>query len=206
MSDDREWERGWSGLGEADARPLDMAGTCAALMRMRGGLPGSEEADVAWVLWVQALVLRLHRGLDEAEALGLAAHLTQSALIWRWIGREKGVALPLDLDRSVVVPARAVTPLARIAHEVVTRCFERFFSDGRGGRISLGLRRDGDAAATISITIRDRGQGQTHWSRMRRPADAGIVRGLADDAGADLSLVPSSCGGTTVRLRFPSPL
>lgn len=206
MEDGQGWE--WVGLGEADDRPLDMVGTCAALlrMRMRGGHSGSEEADLAWVLWLQALVFRLHRGLDEAEALGLPVHLTQSALIWRWIGRERGIALRLDLDRSVVVPAGSATPLARIVHQVVTNCFEHAFSDDRGGGICLRLARDGDAVAAITIQADGPEPGRSSRPGARPHLDAGIVTRLAAEVGADFSSPPTPGGGTTVRLRFTSPL
>lgn len=202
---------GERGLGQVDpeavrtGRVLDLVTTCSALVVAWPSRAATEEAELGRILRTQALVLRLQRCLDEAELLGLAAHLTQSALIWRWLGRERGIALGLDLDRSVVVPFGSVTPLARIVHEIVTDCVERAFVGGGTERIGLSLARDGDAGATI--TIEDDGAGLEPERRFgTRPHRAAIVTRLAADVGADLSSSPrTSCGGTSFTLRFPSP-
>ena len=162
------------------------------------------EAVSAWALGAESLVQRLRRGLDEADALGLPAHLTQSALIWRSIARDLGIGLHPEVDRTATVPRGAAGPLARVAHELITNCFERAISRDRGGWICVGLSRGGDGIAAFTIHDHAEGQGRMRRSGGRPFPGARIVRHLAENAGADLSLLPTACGGTTVRLRFPS--
>ncbi len=192
---------------EAGGRAFDTVRAYSALLRMqgRGGRSGAAPIDLGWTLRTMALVCRIQRSLDEAEINGLPEHLVRSMMIWRWIGRDLGIELRLDVDHAVVAPHGSVTLLARAVHDLITNCFERAFAQDGGGQISLTLARDGHAAATI--TIHDQAAGR---ERRRRPGGrssvgARIGRGLAENAGAVPSRPPATHGGTTVRLRFSSP-
>ena len=90
-----------------------------------------------------------HARLNLAESLGDAAQA-----VLRMAGR-KDVTLVIDADPDLEASIRLAAPLALAVSELVTNAIKHAFPDS-GGRIALGLARDGDM---IELSLSDDGPG-----------------------------------------------
>lgn len=99
-------------------------------------------------------------------------------------------AMRMSLDTAV--------PLAFIAVEILTNSFKHGFPEGRAGRISVAVRREG---AVGCMTIRDDGVGLAPPQPGKRRLGLTIVRKLVQQIGGTLQEPPP--GSSTFVIRFP---
>jgi two-component sensor histidine kinase len=109
------------------------------------------------------------------------------------------IRLETSLD-AVDLPVDTAVPLTLIVNELLTNAIKHAFPDEREGQIEVRLERAGSG---LSIVISDNGVG---WdpATFVPAASLGrrIIERLADQVGAELSLVPSRAG-TECRITLP---
>ena len=96
------------------------------------------------------------------------------------------------------MPLDTAVPLAFIAVEILTNSFKHAFPDGRSGRITVEVQRDG---AEARMTIRDDGVGVGPATPGKRPLGLTIVRKLVQQIGGTLEEPPP--GASVFVIRFP---
>ena len=107
------------------------------------------------------------------------------------------VTLTCDSD-AIVLDLDVVTALGIVVAEVVTNCYDHAFPDGKGGSITVSVRRaDGDIA---TITISDDGTGFPAKAESKRHG-LGLVRRLVEQIRG--SAIIDSDHGTVWTIRIP---
>jgi two-component sensor histidine kinase len=107
------------------------------------------------------------------------------------------VTLKCDSD-AIVLDLDVVTALGIVVAEVVTNCYDHAFPDGKGGSITVSVRRaDGDIA---TITISDDGTGFPAKAESKRHG-LGLVRRLVEQIRG--SAIIDSDHGTVWTIRIP---
>jgi two-component system, sensor histidine kinase PdtaS len=129
--------------------------------------------------------------VDLTEYLGaLTSHVSGS---WG-----SSVSLGLEVQPGLSLPLEAAVPCGLIVNELVTNSLKHAFPAGQG-TISVGAARQGD---DVDITVKDDGVGIPEDA----PAGLGLelLATLSRQLHGTLEVIRS--GGTSARLRFPSPL
>lgn len=96
------------------------------------------------------------------------------------------------------MPLDTAVPLAFIAVEILTNSFKHAFPDGRSGRITVEVQRDGDSAV---LRIEDDGVGLGSDSTTKRRLGLTIVRKLVQQIGGEIEEPPP--GSSVFVIRFP---
>src|SRR4051794_30273289 len=110
--------------------------------------------------------------------------------------------IAVDAPDSVPVPLSSAVPLGLIVHELLTNAVHHAFPGDAEGRVVVTVRRKRDGL--LCITVRDNGIGLPAGADLDKHRSAGltIVKSLARQLGATLSLEPGP--GTSVCLKLPS--
>lgn len=113
----------------------------------------------------------------------------------------KAVALVGDVE-PIVISARDATTIGILIGELVTNALKHGFPDGRGGRITVRLKRDADGVPTLCVI--DDGVGIDNDSQ---PGEGGlgsvIVKQLAHQFGGVPSYERRTAGGLNVVVPLP---
>lgn len=110
-------------------------------------------------------------------------------------GRSIEVVLRSDPMR---MPLDTAVPLAFVAVEILTNSFKHAFPDGRPGRITVDVRRNGNDA---ELAISDNGVGVTPDPSGRRRLGLTIVGKLVQQIGGEFEEPPA--GSSVFVIRFP---
>lgn len=110
---------------------------------------------------------------------------------------ERGIDSVLEAS-AMRMPLDTAVPLAFIAVEILTNSFKHAFPDGRSGRITVEVHREG---AEARMTIRDDGVGIPSVPSGKRRLGLTIVRKLVQQIGGHLDEPPP--GTSTYVIRFP---
>ncbi|TDR94029.1 sensor histidine kinase [Enterovirga rhinocerotis] len=96
------------------------------------------------------------------------------------------------------MPLDTAVPLAFIAVEILTNSFKHAFPDGRSGRITVEVHKEGD---TATLRIEDDGVGVSHDPAARRRLGLTMVKKLVQQIGGELE--EPAPGSSTFIVRFP---
>ncbi len=110
---------------------------------------------------------------------------------------ERSIKSVLDAE-AMRMPLDTAVPLAFVAVEILTNSFKHAFPDGRSGRITVEVQREGDSA---TLKIRDDGVGMTHDAGGKRRLGLTIVRKLVQQIGGTIEEPP--LGSSVFIIRFP---
>lgn len=113
-----------------------------------------------------------------------------------------GIVHRIDAEPGILLPPDAAIPLALIMAEGIANAMEHGFADRDVGMIEVGLgRRNG----TIELSVVDDGAGVPPGFDLDRSDSLGLkmVRGLARQIGAELTIAERSPAGTALRLVLP---
>ena len=112
-------------------------------------------------------------------------------------GDERGIEAVLD-GEPMRVPLDTAVPLAFIAVELLTNSYRHAFPDGRGGRITVELRRDEPFGL---VRIADDGIGFDRATAPKRRLGLTIVRKLVQQIGGGIE--EDQGGASSFLIRFP---
>jgi two-component sensor histidine kinase len=101
-------------------------------------------------------------------------------------------------DRAIL-SLDAATALGIVVTEVVSNSYLHAFSESKGGKINISLRRSKDGSATLVVS--DNGKGFKVVEGSKRHG-VGLIRRLTEQAGGTVKL--SSNRGTKWKLTFPT--
>ncbi|MBV8915790.1 MAG: PAS domain S-box protein [Acetobacteraceae bacterium] len=109
--------------------------------------------------------------------------------------------LQVEAPDSVLVPLAAAVPFALIIHELLANAAQHGFPNGAEGRVAVRIRRKREGG--LCLIVRDEGVGFPEGASLESHRSAGltIVRSLARQLGATLSLEAGR--GTAIRLLLP---
>jgi PAS domain S-box-containing protein len=153
---------------------------------------------------VQAIALiheKLYQSKDYSRvpfseyARGLAAN------VFGALGVSKDlIALDLDIEDMSIGVDKAI-PSGLVLNELMTNALKHAFPQGRRGRVHVGMRRDGQHHAILSV--RDDGVGMPANLDPRTTSSLGmsLVFMLAEQLGGEVDI--HRAAGTEMRIRFP---
>lgn len=139
-------------------------------------------------------VAHLQTLLARSSSRGLANHLREMQPVWARIGEDRGIEVRARLENAPEVPGHCSTPLALIANEAVTNCFEHAFPDHRKGTVEVCL--SGTKEGHIFLTITDDGVGFETPPEDARRQGCRLIRDLAQNAGGNVAWRPNPLGGS----------
>jgi two-component sensor histidine kinase len=183
----------------------------ASLLNLQAGRVRSAEARAAFGTArdrVRALAT-LHRHLythSDFETIALGTFLEElCGQLFEALGETPGERVALAVSApDLTLGSDEAVPLALIITEAVTNAVKYAFPEGRGGTVSVAVRREGE---TLTLTVRDDGIG-IDASQESEEAERGgglgrmLIDGFARQLGATLT-TESSPAGTELRLTMP---
>jgi two-component sensor histidine kinase len=183
-------------LRELHHRVKNSLMTVQSLIRLQDGGPDSART-------LQGRVIALAQVHDLLHVSGMWSRLELSDFIRTLCARTGFVApdgrveLWLELE-PVEVAVEAAGPLALVVVELVTNALRHAFPDGRAGRVTVSLRREGGRGV---LSVRDDGLGLPADVVARRHAGLGLVERLVGQLRGRLELRRGA--GTEAVVTFP---
>lgn len=136
--------------------------------------------------------------LERSGSAGLALYIEEMAPLWNRVGRDRDIAVRVHVGSAPPVPYHVSLPLAHIAHEAVSNCFDHAFPEG-GGLIRVNLGRTVENGLCLSIV--DDGIGFDMPERRVRGCRA--IRDLAAIAGGKAEWRRRPLKGTVLSVIVP---
>jgi two-component sensor histidine kinase len=153
------------------------------------------------LIWVRETVqalAALQQQLAHIDGRSFSTYLTEAASLWKRLGTERGIKVVEEVESLHLRPDQTL-PLALIANELLTNCFEHAFPDG-SGTIRLKLTRIDQNDCELSVE--DDGVGlSAHPSIQSSSLGLALVAALADQLGGKLHFRAER--GTVAWIRFP---
>jgi len=117
------------------------------------------------------------------------------------IGASKQIEIEVTASKPVPVPLSRAVPLSLIVHELLTNAARHGFPGGRTGQILISFERDPQGRLCFAVTDDGIGLAPGVTLEGQRSAGLTIVKSLARQLGADLTM--SAERGTQVCLLLP---
>jgi len=166
----------------------------------RGASPDVAEQllkAVARVHSISELHANLYKG-NRAESVEFGAYLKElCAILAKTVLEGDGVTIASRTE-PVLLPVAQAATLGMIVNELATNAAKHAFPDGRG-EIRVALARAGER---LLLSVRDNGQGLPPDVEMRGGIGMRLVRSLAQQAGAELTVENSGGAAYTLTLPF----
>jgi two-component sensor histidine kinase len=161
----------------------------------------SDRTSRKHLIWVRETVqalAALQQQLAHIDGRSFSTYLTEAASLWKRLGTERGIKVVEEVESLHLRPDQTL-PLALIANELLTNCFEHAFPDG-SGTIRLKLIRIDQNDCELSVE--DDGVGlSAHHSIQSSSLGLALVAALADQLGGKLHFRAER--GTVAWIRFP---
>ncbi len=191
---------------EIDHRVKNSLQLVSSLLQMQASRSGSEEVRDALasaggrVRAISSIHAALNRssGSSGSSTVRLREHAERLVEELR-AGAPDGVEIALAAD-EIVLRSSEATSLAILVNEFVTNSLKHAFPDGREGRVSLDIRRDGDR---VRARFSDDGVGHAAGGRSAQEGlGTRIMHAVGQQLGATLDLV-ADVDGTSLAFDFP---
>lgn len=187
-------------LKEVNHRIHNNLQTIQSLIRIQSRKPIEPQLmlqEIGKRVWAISEIHNLLYRSAEYSSLELSAFIRALAVNPGVVPPERNVKVHCDLE-TVTIDIRQAVPVALIVLEAVTNAVKHAFPDGRGGEITIHLRRDGDAA---EMAVTDNGVGLTEDGH--GASGTKLVAVLAEQIAGSVVWRDVPQGGVELRLRFP---
>jgi two-component sensor histidine kinase len=153
------------------------------------------------LIWVRETVqalAALQQQLAHIDGRSFSTYLTEATSLWKRLGAERAIKV-VEVVESFDLRPDQTLPLALIANELLTNCFEHAFPDG-SGTIQLKLNRVDQSYGELSV--QDDGVGlSAHPSIQSSSLGLTLIAVLADQLGGTVQFRTDR--GLHVWVRFP---
>jgi two-component sensor histidine kinase len=141
-------------------------------------------------------VAQAHEGLSRSESPGKVRLDEYLEVIAQGLQGHEGIQLERSFQKATG-PFSLAAPLGLVMNELATNAIKYAFPEGKGGRIALALRVQGEGRAELEV--KDDGIGTT-WPPERQGLGTAIVQSFTDKI--DGTIAYSRKGGSVFRLSF----
>ncbi len=173
-----------------------------SFIRLRAGRTGSEEArrELEQVATMITTLGALQERLSQPVGGDFAGFLEETGESWARLATASEVRVDVRAE-PVELPGRAASPLALIAHELVTNALEHAFPEGGSGTVTVTL---GQCDGEIELAVTDDGRGfDAAHAEPVDPQSLGLtlVRNLAAQLGGRFEVAVGE--GTRAAVKIP---
>ena len=168
---------------------------------LASGKKGDLRALVGRVLSLADLYDLLARSDEASESIPLSAYIASIAKGLEASYATAGMGISIETDLAELeLPSKGASSIGMIVNELVTNSLKYAFPNGRSGRVTITLVREGDSAR---LSIADDGIGMPAESYAKENSGYGLrlVDMLARDLGGGLRIDGSA--GARFLVHFP---
>jgi two-component sensor histidine kinase len=116
---------------------------------------------------------------------------------------QRNIAIEVDADPAFIETNKAIT-LSIVVNELVANAFKHAFADDAGGTVSVRLRREDPATATLTVVDDGTGSGRPPLEAQSCPSGLGtrLIAGSVRQLEGSMS-TEGGAGGWSTTITFP---